>query len=501
MGTLNFFTVSISSRLEHFEDALIGLRAEVAVNYNFVIQRAGEVEQLEINLTAFFEQEFVFSYNISGGAVWKIKWIFPYIADFRMTASLDLGTYTGIGITATAKLTTDDEDYIDIFGMPWIETPDEAHYGTKLYDLTESIKKKLEVVEKIFPEAEGTTGGGLTDKYATLMEDANDEWVYLVEAEIFSVHGTVDPLGLLAFGLEIDFVVSANLNVALGMTFSYENYKRHSFTLWLFSKEADSDTVDLSTNSYRFDMYVMGTLGIRAGIRAKATVGLFSTRIAGIGLQIEAGAYLRMWGYFYYSISNFKENGVWNKQSGYTGAACVEFGLYLDLKFIAEALNGKYSYAPTLYYKEYPLWTAGQPENVIDFAYDDGMTFNILSVTKYKLPSSIFDMYYMDLKTGESENEDGDPLVKNFDSEEHIDTSKGHDEKRFVVELSNPNFKYNPNANEITIENPDRQTAQECEMTLTWKHPPMSGSSEAISRTILLKWDNTENASTTVPML
>ncbi len=126
------------------------------------------------------------------------------------------------------------------------------------------------------------------------------------------------------------------------MTFQYENFKRHSFTLTVKGKKADSKSVDLSTNGYQFDFYVMGTIGVRAGIRAKATVGLFSTKLAGIGLQIEAGAYARLWGYFYYHLENWKIAGKWQKESSYSGAVLIEIGAYLDVKFIAEALNGKY---------------------------------------------------------------------------------------------------------------------------------------------------------------
>lgn len=192
----------------------------------------------------------------------------------------------------------------------------------------------------------------------------------------------------------------------------------------------------------------MGTLGIRAGIRAKATVGLFSTKLAGIGLQIEAGAYARLWGYFYYHLENWKIKGVWQKDSGYSGALLIEIGAYLDAKFIAEALNGKYSYAPTIYAKEWPLWSAGQQENVYDFAYEIDPTYSILNVNTYTIPSVVYDMVWMDLKTGELE--DGDKgNTKNFDSKT---ASNGDDEARFFVELSNSSFTYNPVNNQVWFE-------------------------------------------------
>lgn len=224
-------SVSISPNLSHFDGK--GLRVEVAVSYTFQIQKSGSDTIMEVNLTAFFEQEIIIGFSVSGGAVWKWKWIFPYISDFRMNGNLDLGTYTGIGITATAKLTQDEEPW----GMLW---PDDD-YEKAIVNIGESIKKKMEEVETVLPEAEATASGGLAEKYAEFMAGANEDWVDLITVKILDISGAVDPFHILAYGLQVDFVVSANLNVALGMTFQYENFKRHSFTLSLKSKKADSD--------------------------------------------------------------------------------------------------------------------------------------------------------------------------------------------------------------------------------------------------------------------
>ena len=72
------FSVSISPRLSHFDQNIAGtgLRVEVAVNYKFKIQKKGNDNIMEVDLTAFFEQEFTIGFNVSGGAVWKWKWIF-----------------------------------------------------------------------------------------------------------------------------------------------------------------------------------------------------------------------------------------------------------------------------------------------------------------------------------------------------------------------------------------------------------------------------------------
>lgn len=484
-------SVSVSTLTTHFDPKLVGsgIRAEVAVSYKFKIQKKGNNNIMEVELTAFFEQEFTFGFNVSGGAVWKWKWkIIPYIDDYRMTGNLDIGTYTGLGITATAKLTQAKEEW----GMPWPNSAKEAKATGKIFSLSKSIKELVESVRTVLPEEEATGSGGLAEKYARFMEDANEEWVDLVSVNLINLRSAVDPLHILAFGLDVDFVVSANLNVAIGMTFQYENFKRHSFTLLLFSKKSESESIDLSTNGYQFDFYVMGTVGIRAGVRVKVTMGLFSTKLAAIGLQFEAGAYVRLWGYFYYHLENWKVDGKWQKESGYSGALLIEVGAYLDIKFIAEALNGKYSYTPSIYVKEWPLWSAGQRENVYDFAYEDNLTFDILNVSTYTLPKTVFDMYWMDIKTGELE-EGFNNKIKNFDSNK---APGGDDEEYFAVELSNRNFSYNPVNNQITVNTDSGEVAQSCEMNITWKGTSLSGLSEVLSRTVKLNWSNEKNAGT-----
>ena len=484
-------TVSVSTLTTHFDPKLVGtgIRAEVAVNYKFKIKRQGNNNIMEVDLTAFFEQEFTFGFNVSGGAVWKWKWkIIPYIADYRMTGNLDIGTYTGLGITATAKLTQAKEEW----GMPWPNSAKEAKATGKIFSLSESIKELVESARTVLPEEEATGSGGLAEKYARFMEDANEEWVDLVSVNLITLRSAVDPLHVLAFGLDVDFVVSANLNVAIGMTFQYENFKRHSFTLHLLSKKGESESIDLSTNGYQFDFYVMGTVGIRAGVRVKVTVGLFSTKLAAIGLQFETGAYVRLWGYFYYHLENWKVDGKWQKESGYSGALLIEIGAYLDVKFIAEALNGKYSYTPSIYVKEWPLWSVGQRENVYDFAYENNRTFDILNINTYTLPKTVFDMYWMDIKTGEME-EGFDNKVKNFDSNK---APNGDDEEYFAVDLSNPNFSYNPVNNQITVSTDSGEVTQSCEMKITWKGTSLSRHSEVLKRTVKLNWSNEENAGT-----
>ena len=85
----------------------------------------------------------------------------------------------------------------------------------------------------------------------------------------------VDPFHILVVGLDVNFVVGANMNVSVGCNFLYKQLKRYIFTLRIFGRTATSDTVDLIPEEYEFTFYILGTLGLRAGISVEIKAGLF----------------------------------------------------------------------------------------------------------------------------------------------------------------------------------------------------------------------------------
>ena len=505
-------SVTITPKLEHFEKST-GVRIEITAKFEYDVQKKGNKNKLHLELTTLFEQEVLLGFTADGGAVWKKKWIFPYIADYEMNASVGIGSYTGIGITATAKL---DEDEVDA-GMPW-PANDGAEWGTKkLFKLSESIKKASEKYKKVMAEAEGSHGGGLEDKYKDFMEDANDAWIDIFEFNIIDNSGTVDPFGILAYGVKVDFVVSANLNVALGISFSYEASKKHIVHISVMNKEAESESMDVGTNGYKFDFYVMGMMGIRAGVRAKVLVGLFSVKVDGIGIQAEAGLYAQFWGYFYLSITNFKmpveqPDGTtkkeWVKEKSMSGAMLIEIGAYLDVNFVAEVLNGKYAWKPTLYSNQWPFLEIGQSENILDFAYEQSEDIYTQSMLKETLevPTALFEMKYMDLKSGEvyggEKDEEGNwstseekgnrgtPLVP----KDYMDLAKDKNKPitdYFHIEFDNNKFRYDTAKNQIVV-NPGNSVKEETEMKIVFKGAPLAYTSNTPTRTVKIDWSDPE---------
>lgn len=445
---------NISRNLSHFEDST-GLRAALNLSFKVIVNPESD-KQIEITVQAIFEQEVLLDLNVSGEAIWKWAWIFPYIYDYRLNANIDVGTYTGVGITATALSKSAGDEW------EWDESDDFDNIG-------QQIKELMEEKEKFLGEEVDTVGGGLAAKYARMLENESD-WVELFNVNLFKQESRL-LLGVLVFGVSVDFVVSANMNITVGMSFEYANAKRYNFSLLLFHKQSTSDTIDLEPEHYQFDFYVMGTLGVRAGIRLTVYVGLFDKDFACIGITAEAGAYVQLWGYFYYSLHWDAATNM--KESSYSGAMLVEIGIYLDIKFLASAFGGTFASNPTIYEKTWPLWGAGKKENVLDFAYEqkDAPEVEWLSVKNLVLPDDLFKMTYIDLTSGKT-------------------VEKAYADDDFTISFSNPAFSYNKSTNTLTVSPFDGSMEEFGEMTLIWNGAPLTFTSKPISRVIPVSWSS-----------
>ena len=430
-----------------------GARAQLEVSFKVVI--GSGKNQLTLKVAATFEQEIALNLNIKGKTVWGRKWIFYYIKDYSITTNLDVGSYTGVGITATV-VAEKDEDNFD-----WSSVAGNT--------LGEQIKNLMQTQDKFFNQDITGTGGGLAEKYADMLEN-NPDWIDLVNVNIFSNESRI-LAGIVVVGVQGDFVVSAKVNIMLGMSFQYSVYKRYTFTMNVFSKSSSSNCVDLTKSNYQFDMYVMGTLGLRAGIRLTVYTGLFSKKVACIGITAEAGAYVQMWGYFYYSTR--WEAGS-SKTSSASGAMLLEVGAYLEIRFLASAFNGRFKYAPVLYDKYWPLWNMGSVENVYGFHYEtiegekDDKDINMGANTSVALPVDRLNMSYMNLRNGNT-------------------TDKTYTYGDFDITTTG-NFKYENGV--ISVDIQDGSNEEKGTVTLTWKGAPLSFTSKPLSCTLDITWSD-----------
>ena len=446
---------NVSRSLKHLTNSHTKNGANAQLEVSFNVKIGSGKNQLTIKVAATFEQEILLNLNIKGKAVWGKKWIFRYIKDYSITTNLDAGSYTGVGITATV-VAEKDEDNFD-----WSSVAGNT--------LGEQIKNLMNAQDKFFNQDITGTSGGLAEKYADMLEN-NPDWIDLVNVNIFSNEARI-LAGIIVVGVQGDFVVSAKVNIMLGMSFEYSVSKRYTFTLNVFSKSSSSNCVDLTKSNYRFDMYVMGTLGLRAGIRLTVYAGLFSKKVASIGITAEAGAYVQMWGYFYYSTSWVAGS---SKKSSASGAMLLEVGAYLEIRFLASAFNGRFKYAPVLYDKYWPLWNMGSVENVYGFNYEtiegekDDKDINMGANTSVALPVDRLNMSYMNLRNGNT-------------------TDKTYAYGDFNITTTG-NFKYENGV--ISVNIPDGSNEEKGTVTLTWKGAPLSFTSKPLSYTLDITWSD-----------
>lgn len=344
----------------------------------------------------------------------------------------------------------------------------------ELKNIVDELKKLVDEVKEGLgsEEEEDDPANDLIKKYKAMM-DTESDWVNIVEEQIYEYSYRIPPIMIIEIKIELKFVIQANMNISIGAEFWYKTAKRYSYNVEIFAGNVTSDTLDLVEEQYEFTFYVMGTLGLRAGIQIEAKISLFHEKFASVGFAAESGAYIKMYGYFYYQLTYKASQG---KESKYSGALYFELGIYLEITFEAQAFAGTFSYNPTLYENEWPLWYAGMRENIQDFAYDESeapvLTMKKSIQTTY-VPESVFEMLYLDLKTGDSDTKIYD------DSEEY-----------FTIEMTNDMFSYDRNTNRLTVTPGVKDVQLEGQMVVSWVNQPLVWTSKPISTRIDLYWDN-----------
>ena len=158
----------------------------------------------------------------------------------------------------------------------------------------------------------------------------------------------------------------------------------------------------------------------------------------------------------------------------------MEIGMDIEVNFLAQALAGTFSYNPTLFEKQWPLYSVGVVENVCDYAYGQDSVKDIKmkrDVKTVRLPDTYFEMQYLDMKEGLDDN--NEYFTKVYDDSDRY----------FSITMTNPAFSYDPETNIVEV-NPGSEPQQDGEMIITWKSQKGSFNTKPITRKISLHWDN-----------
>lgn len=455
-----------------------GLSISLDVMVVFTITANEADGHLEITVTGSFVEEVGVDFGASADAVWDWAVIIPYISDIRATANVDVMNYTYISFNATMVTKENDDN-------------DEGDYVGDAIDMANEIK---ELLEKNTEEENGEENHNkLIQKYSEMVK-AESDWIRIVEKNITEVKQSF-PFGipLINISFAVDFVVQLDASISIGFDFEYLEGKRHVFTISVKAGEVYSDTIDLVEKSYEFCFYAMGRIGLKVGIEMEFSVYAISKKLGSVGYSARAGAYTKLYGYFFYELKYTTSKG---KTTKYSGALLIQVGIYLELALEAQALGGRYSAELNLLDKEWKLYEAGRRDNVLDFATEQKDVPEIVMkqfVRQIQLPDKFFNMDYLDLITGE-----GKTAIYNDwnDPERKSDFRNG---ENYVITMTNKKFTYDPKTNTIAVHPDDNDLKLTGEMIVTWKKQPMSFSSKPISRRVSLYWDNLRDGYMIVP--
>lgn len=454
------FRVHIDGRPEHLSGN--GFDIEVIVPITL------EMGDVSINFTAVFEEEVVLSQNIST----KRHKIGFLRYDYSLNTSFNIGNYTRINFEAKVQTAGEDD-------------PSASEKLDKIFETLDTMKEYGNALKDAVSGGSGVSGSdgtmeSISELYQEVMKSVSNEWTDIINQKLFDVSGSAF-LHIFCYQIKGSFVVSANMAVAMGMNFEYKTQKQYNFSVRVKSRQTTNETIDIITPQYTFDFYVIGTIGVRAGLRLEMYVGLFSLKLDRIGIVAEVGVYTQLYGYFFYHLE-WKQGT--QKKSNSAGALYIELGMYLDIKFVATLFNSsKLTWAPTIYANEWPLWSAGDQQNVFGFVRTDDTEYAFQSVKTMALPSSTYDVQSMDLKTGVIAN-------RNMDTE-----NKGSDETYFTITFTNSKFKYEAETNTVTV-TPNGTVLEETDMTITWRKAALAFTSKPIQKTIHITWSDPKNMRT-----
>lgn len=447
-----------------------GLRVEfgvtIPVGLELVENGMRVIESYNLDLYVTFEQEVAFNTRFSVDVKWdNFLYIVWWICDVRVDAGFEMGTYTGVG--AIASIYTDkytQKSYI------WNELVEDTDGGA--YSSASSIATRLNEMLKDgnLSFFEGKNGQSLADEYAKMLE-RNVDYVDILAIRLYHIKSYMDPkTHLVNYVLDIELVLSAKLNITMGIGFENLNVKQYTFYMSLFDATATTNVVDKQTPYSNFNFFIMGNLGLRAGVRVTFSVGLISVKLDNLGAMAEVGVYIDMYGFFYFHYDWNGSTRKHNVQSG--GGLYTVVGIYLDLDLFGGVLFDLASFTVHLYENEWPIWNSG---NQISIVAPEHATYNF----RMQGRQDVIDEYYlrmksMDMKTGQTYG---------------VNVSRGS----FDVKITNSEkFTYNKNTGEITVNPEYTDLKLSTQLVFTYKDKIATFSAQPLTITINVEWEKTE---------
>lgn len=266
----------------------------------------------------------------------------------------------------------------------------------------------------------------LAKKYSEMCAITNT-WMDLYRKEL--VNKDIPIFVGLDANIGADFVVQANVNVAINFNFHVEYGKEFRITVDILHFKISTDTFDRSNQMLSITLLAMGTLGFRIGFEVK--FGIKIIKIFTVSASVEIMPYINLYAYVFFQYQRNLSNG--DSTMKYKGAMYIDIGIHIgvNLALKMDILVYKNTWKWNLWNNNFTLADIGERRNVYNFGYPQASpvalvgseealnalvsgtdkekdeqnleTDGIMIVSKstdYKVPSAARNMAYMEMTSG-----------------------------------------------------------------------------------------------------
>lgn len=254
----------------------------------------------------------------------------------------------------------------------------EFDYAINVYSQTDigfkvlvcSTNKKNEKWRDISQEVQGMLNSDEendTDSLVAQMQEMlsnQGDYITLCEIPMFKAsQPLVPPITIFSVNLELNYVMKVNFAAGISSQLSVLDATQIGVC-------GDSSTGKfegyknklIGADRYSFDLTACGYMGIKTGIEGSVTLSFFGLeRLGKVGMALEVGAYLDIYGYAKYHIVK-PEQYYDNVYRTLVGGFYMESGIYLELKLIAKSDVFKAKVEVALAEKKWPFFTMGNKE-------------------------------------------------------------------------------------------------------------------------------------------
>ena len=359
-------------------------------------------------------------------------------------------------------------------------------------DQNDKEKEKKKEETKGVIEDKVTDMNSLSERYKKMVKDSNGKgWVELcrvkvADIDIYSFYKIVNVHAPIYFTVEGCFYLAA------GITFQFGYAKGWNICVDFLRHSANASAYDIEKANMKFDAYVMGTIGIKAGFTFCPRINVLSDKLLYAGFNLYAGLKYQIWGYFYYHLE--WEAGKDLKQD-YCGAIYMELAICADIRFTTQLLDSKklIAVAP-IWSDEFRVWDYGEEWSPYEFVPmdDEKLEFDMIKTRTMKLPNDIYDMNRLNMTSGELKMmnvmTEADAIKDSAKREKYLNEQF---ENAYTITFSNDAFSYNPLTNTVTVSG-SSNSDEDVTMVITYRRSTTV--SNRFKRVLKIHWEPYDSA-------